>query len=51
LLWRYHGISDDITQKQQILNTLLRGYERINFAICNFDYNLKNKKGGFDFDI
>ena len=51
LLWRYHGISDDITQKQQILNTLLRGYERINFAMGNLDYNLKNKKGGFDFGI
>jgi hypothetical protein len=51
LLWRYHGISDDITQKQQILNTLLRGYERLNFAIGNLEYNLKNKKEDFDFDI
>ena len=51
LLWRYHGIADDITQKQQILHTLLYGYERVNFAIGNLEYNLKHKEGDFDFDI
>jgi|SaaInlStandDraft_2_1057019.scaffolds.fasta_scaffold59634_3 hypothetical protein len=51
LLWRYHGMSDDITQKQQILNTLFIGYERINFALSNFDYDLRHKKRGFDFEL
>ena len=49
LLWRYHGISDDISEKHKIIKDIFFGYDKKLSSLLYFDQEVRRKKGGFDF--
>lgn len=44
LLWRCHGQTNDVSQKQAILNSILNGYQKLSFAMGSFDHELMREK-------
>ena len=49
LLWRYHGISDSISEKREILKSIITGYEKKQSSLLYFDQEVRRRNGGFDF--
>jgi len=49
LLWRYHGISDSVSEKHEILKSIISGYDKKQSSLLYFDQEVRRRNGGFDF--
>jgi len=49
LLWRYHAVSDDVSEKHKIIKDIFFGYDKKLSSLLYFDQEVRRKKGGFDF--
>ena len=48
LLWMNHAKTDDFSQEQEILNSVISGYDKLGQAIRNFDFALEREKRGLN---